>query len=95
MFFGLYKEIIVFDIFGNEIKKEKGLIDSVLKDDFLEKVDVLYSKWDNFEKEVWFGSYLEFFIYFRCYIEEDMVIGMILLVRRFVGFCNEFFYNNV
>lgn len=91
---GPHKETIISDIFGNETKKEKGLIDSVSKDDFLEKADVLYSKWDNLEKEVRPGSHPEFSTYFRRHIEEDMATGMILPVRRSAGLRDEFFYNN-
>ena len=56
---------------------------------------MLYSKWDNLEKEVWPGSHPEFSTYFRRHIEEDMSTGMILPVRRSAGLRDEFFYNNV
>ena len=62
--------------------------------DFVQKADALYCKWDAQEKEVRHGKNHEFFSYFRRHIEQDMLKGMILLVRRSPGLRDEFFYNN-
>ena len=88
------KAAILADIFGSEARKEKGLEDSYSKNDFVQKADPLYWKWDAQEKEVRHGKNPEFSSYFRCHIKEDMLKSMILPVRRSAGLRDDFFYNN-
>ena len=82
------------DVFGDEWKKERGIIDSETTEEFLAKVESVSSKWDKIEQDVT-GKTPEFSRYFQRNIQDDMMNGMLLPVRRKAGLKDEFFYNNV
>ena len=46
------KNKILEDIFGNEVKKEKGVIDSESTDEFMAKVEGVSSKWEELEEHL-------------------------------------------
>ena len=46
------KNEILEDIFGNEVKKEKGIIDSESTDEFMAKVESVSSKWEKLEEHL-------------------------------------------
>ena len=82
------------DIFGDERKKERGIIDSETTEEFLAKVESVSNKWDKIELDVT-GEMPEFSRYFQRNIQDDMMNGMLLPVRRQAGLKDEFFYNNI
>ena len=41
---------VLRDIFGDERNKEKGIVDSTSRDEFLAKVIAVTDKWDSTEK---------------------------------------------
>lgn len=88
------KNEVLRDIFGDERNKEKGIVDSTSRDEFLAKVIAVTEKWDFPEKCNYPDKEPAFSDYFRRNIEEDVKNGMILSVRRSVGLEDEFFYNN-
>jgi len=81
------------DVFGDERKKERGIID-IDTEEFLAKVESVSSKWDKIEQDVT-GKTPEFYRYFQRNIQDEMMNGMLLPVRRRAGLKDEFFYNNV
>ena len=87
------KNEILEDIFGNEVKKEKGIIDSESTDEFMAKVESVSSKWEELEEHL--GKEPKFAAYFERHIVNDMKNGMLLPVRRRAGLKDDFFYNNV
>ena len=87
------KNEILEDIFGNEVKKEKGIIDSESTDEFMAKVESVSSKWEELEEHL--GKEPKFAAYFERHIANDMKNGMLLPVRRRAGLKDDFFYNNV
>lgn len=84
---------ILQDIFGDECKKERGIIDSETTDEFLAKVESVSNKWDKVEEDIT-GKTPQFLRYFQRNIQDDMLSGMVLPVRRRAGLNDEFFYNN-
>lgn len=74
---GSLKASILTDIFGSKATKEKHLMDSYARHDFLQSVDAPYYKWDTQEKGIGPRNNSEFSSYFRRQIEK----GMILPVR--------------
>lgn len=82
------------DIFGDERKKERGIIDSETTEEFLAKMESVCNKWDKIEGDVT-GKTPEFPRYFQRNIQDDMMNGMLFPVHRQAGLKNEFFYNNV
>lgn len=88
------KKEVLLDIFGSDKSKEKGIIDSLDKDEFVAKVDSLVEKWKSMEKGIFPGKEPRFAAYFGDHIEEDMNDGMLLSTRRKAGLKDEFFYNN-
>ena len=87
------KNEILEDIFGNEVKKEKGIINSESTDEFMAKVESVSSKWEELEEHL--GKEPKFAAYFQRHIANDMKNGMLLPVRRRAGLRDDFFYNNV
>ena len=81
------------DVSGNERKKERGIVDSKITEEFLAKVESISSKWDEIEDVT--GKTPEFSRYFQRNIQDDMINGMLLPVHRKAGLKDEFFYNNV
>lgn len=88
------KKEVLLDIFGSDKRKEKGIIDSLDKDEFVAKVDSLVEKWKSMEKGIFPEKEPRFAAYFGDHIEEDMNDGMLLSTRRKAGLKDEFFYNN-
>ena len=89
---GSERQEIMFDIFGNECKFEKGLVDSETVADFDAKLEVLTKKWDTIEKGI--DKTPQFSNYFLQFVSKDMKLGMLPPVRRDIGVGNDFFYNN-
>ena len=84
---------ILQDIFGDECKKERGIIDSETTDEFLAKVESVSNKWDKVEEDIT-GKTPQFSRYFQRNIQDDMLSGMVLPVHRRAALNDEFFYNN-
>ena len=84
---------ILQDIFGDECKKERGIIDSETTDEFLAKVESVSNKWDKVEEDIT-GKTSQFSHYFQRNIQDDMLSGMVLPVHRRAALNDEFFYNN-
>ena len=80
----------IHDVFGDEKLKEKGVIDSNTAEEFLKKVESVTDKWDKVEEDIT-GKEPRFSHYFRTYIQDDMVRGMWLPVRRRAGLKDYFF----
>ena len=91
---GAMKEEVLKDIFGDQRNKEKGIVESTSRDEFLTKTIAATEKWELTEKSNYPDKEPAFSDYFRAKIEEDMMNGMILSVRRSMGLEDEFFYNN-
>ena len=86
---GSLKASILTDIFGSKATKEKRLMDSYARHDFLQSVDALYYKWDTQEKGIGPRNNSEFSSYFRRQIEKGMILPvrwsrwwLLLLVRK-------------
>lgn len=69
------KNEVLRDIFGDERNKEKGLVDSTSRDEFLAKGIAVTDKWDSTEKSNHPDKEPAFSDYFRWIIEEDMKNG--------------------
>ena len=93
---GAMKDEVLKDIFGNDNNKEKGIVDSMIQDEFFAEVIAVTDKWDASEKFNHPDKVKEpaFSEYFRANRAEDMKNGMLLPVRRDVGLDDGFFYNN-
>lgn len=74
--------------------RKRGIINSETTEEFLAKVESVSSKWDKIERDIT-GKTPEFSRYFQRNIQDDMMNGMLLPVRRRAGLKDEFFYNNV
>jgi len=65
------------DAFGDERKKERGIIDRETTEEFLAKVESVSSNWDKIERDVTEKT-PEFSRYFQRNIQDDMMNGMLL-----------------
>ena len=86
------KKELLDNIFRNDTKQEKGIIDSESAEEFLAKVESVSEKWEKLEESI--GKQPKFSEYFQRHMEEDMKNGMLLPVRRRAGLNDEFYYNN-
>jgi len=91
---GNTRDEIMHDIFGNERKLEKGLVDCEDESQFDATLEVLAQKWDTLEKETHKERVPQFSNYSLQNVKEDMKSGMLPPVRREIGLESGFFYNN-
>ena len=87
------------DIFGSDVKHEKGLIDSDGCEDFDAKLESLQNVWNLREKKsrgavLSDSSKAEFHKYFVTHVAQDIKKKMISPVRKRAGLGESFFYNN-
>ena len=80
---------IMFDIFGNASRFEKGLVDSEHFADFDVKLAFLTKKWDRLEFAI--DKAPQFSNYFSQFVCIDMRLGMLPPLRRDIGLGSEFF----
>ena len=87
------------EIFGSDVKKEKGLIDSDGCEDFDAKLESLQEVWNSREKKargtaLSDSSEAEFYQHFVTHVSQDMKKKMISSVRKQAGLGESFYYNN-
>lgn len=91
---GQARDDFMADIFGNERRKELGLIDSRSPEEFDTKLFELEEVWNDRERKSRSTTKPEFLQYFKSYVAKDMKDKMILPVRRRAGLGDNFFYDN-
>ena len=93
----LERKEFLLDIFGSDVRKEMGLVDSSSPEEFDSRLDSLYPVWVQREMDsrgVSREATTEFYSYFLTYIATDMKTTMIKPVREKVGLGENFFYDN-
>ena len=92
----LERKEFLLDIFGSDVRKEMGLVDSSSPEEFDSRLDSLYPVWVQREMDsrgVSREATTEFYSYFLTYIATDMKTTMIKPVREKVGLGENFFYD--
>lgn len=84
----------IADIFGDDIEKEKGLVDSTSAEEFEQSLQRLKPTWDQRELLLTASGEAEFFGWFVRYQATLIKERMIYPVRKAVGLGHEFYYNN-
>jgi len=82
------------DIFGKDSKQEKGLVDSLSKEQFDAKLLAIRTTWDERECKARKTVEPKFFDYFSRNIAISMKERMLFSIRRNAGLGDNFYYNN-
>ena len=90
---GLIREIIK-DIFGDDKRMEKGLIDSHSPEEFDCKLLEAQRRWDSLESMEKMGADPGFSKYFKTCVADSMKEGMITFVRKAAGLGENLYFNN-
>ena len=93
----LERKEFFLDIFGSDVRKEMGLVDSSSPEEFDSRLDSLYPVWVQREMDsrgVSREATIEFYSYFLTYIATDMKTTMIKPFREKVGLGENFFLDN-
>ena len=90
---GLKREIIK-DIFGDDKRMEKGLIDSDSPEEFDCKLLEAQRRWDSLESMEKMGADPGFSKYFTTCVADSMREGMITPIRKAAGLGDNLYFNN-
>ena len=90
---GLKREITK-DIFGDDRRMEKGLIDSNSPEEFDCRLLEAQCRWDSLECDEKTGTEPEFSKYFISCVADSMREGMITSIRKAAGMGEDLYFNN-